>query len=633
MRFEGSGLGIAKGMALTFRHLFRRPITTQYPEERLNVSRRIRGNELAWDTEKCTGCYTCARSCPHGVIEVETPEQGNKGKEPAPCSHTCPAGVDAARYIRLIADGKFAEALAVVRERIPFPSACGHICAHPCEGECNRGHIDEPIAIRILKRFAWEHDTGLWRKNSKVAPPTGKRVAIVGAGPAGLTAGYYLQKLGHSVTIFESLPEPGGMLRYGIPEYRLPKKILRAEIEEITRVGVEIKTNTGVESLESLFQQGYNAIFVGIGAQMSMRMDVEGEDHPKVMGGASFLREVNLGKKVDVGDKVAVVGGGNSAMDSARTALRLGAREVTIVYRRTRVEMPASAEEIEEALHEGIKIYFLAAPSKIAGQNGKAQMECIRMKLGAPDASGRRRPEPIEGSEFTMDFDTIIAAIGQRPDMPAAFDLPSGRGNTIQVVDQETLATSREGVYAGGDAVTGAATVIEAIAAGRKAASSIDKYLGGSGVIDETLAPVEDIPARVDGPREAYRPEIPSIPMERRLHSFDGVELSLEEQLAVEEAQRCLRCDLAYTPTKYQVDARKCIFCGLCVESCPFDALFMGRSYEQAAYRNEDLVFEKDDLTLPDKRQPSGYFHPEVAETLPEQTLLVYRNGKRKHGD
>lgn len=630
MKFKGFGLGIAKGMALTFKHLFRKPITIQYPEERLTVSRRIRGNELAWDEEKCTGCYTCARSCPHSVIEILTPENGSKGIVPAPCAQACPAGVDAARYVRLIAEGKFAETLAVIREKIPFPSVCGYVCAHPCESKCIRGQLDEPIAIRVLKRFAFEHGNGLWRQNSKVTPPTGKRVAIIGAGPAGLTAGYYLAKLGHSATIFEALPEPGGMTRYGIPEYRLPKDILRAEIKEITDVGVEIKTNTRMDSPASLLEQGYDAVFLGIGAQQTMKIGVEGEDSPRVIGGVDFLREVNLGNKVEVGNRVAVIGGGNTAMDSARTALRLGAEEVTIVYRRTRVEMPAGSEEIEEVLHEGIKIYFLAAPSKITSRDGEAHLGCIRMKLGAPDASGRRRPEPIEGSDFTMCFDTIIAAIGQRPEVPDSFDLPVGRGNTLQV-DSDTLVTAKEGIFAGGDTVTGAATVIEAIAAGRRAAASIDKYLGGSGVIDEALAPVEEVPTRVGGPREAYRPEIPAIPLDQRLRSFAGVELGLVEQLAVEEAERCLRCDLAYKPVKYQVDTRKCIFCALCVESCPFDALFMGYSYECATYRQRELVLEKEDLLIPDKRQPSGYAHPEVEANLPKQTLLIdwYKEKKR----
>lgn len=632
MKFEHYGAGIAKGMVVTMKNLLRKPITTQYPEERLTVSRRIRGNELAWSQEKCTGCYTCARSCPHGVITIETPENGITGIVPAPCTQTCPANVDAARYVRLIAEGKFAESLAVVREKIPFPSGCGFICAHPCETKCTRGQLDEPIAIRILKRFAWEHDNGLWKQNSRVAPPTGKRAAIIGAGPAGLTAGYYLAKLGHSVTIFEALPEAGGMMRYGIPEYRLPKAILRAEIKEMTDIGVEIKTNTSVDSLENLLQQGYHAIFIGVGAQQATGIGVDGEDDPRVLGGVYFLRDVNLGRKVDVGNRVAVIGGGNTAMDSARTARRLGAAEVTIVYRRTRAEMPASDEEIEEALHEGIKIYFLAAPSRVISQDDEVQLECIRMKLGAPDDSGRRRPEPIKGSEFIMGFDTVIAAIGQRPDIPEAFDVPTSRWKTIEV-DADTLATNKEGIFAGGDAVLGPATVIEAIAAGRKAATSIDKYLGGDGVIDEVLTPVEGVPSRAGSPKEAYRPGIPAIPPEQRINSFDEVELSLPEKLAVEEAQRCLRCDLAYPPEKYEIDGGKCIYCALCVESCPFDALFMGYGYEQGMYRLPETILSKEELLVGDKRQPSGYAHPEIEATLPRQTLLLERHKAKKHGN
>jgi len=624
LKFERYGIGIAKGMALTFKHFFRKPITTQYPEERLTVSRRIRGNELAWDKEACVGCYTCARSCPHGCLDIVTAEAGGNGKVPPPCRSACPAGVDAPRYIRFISEGKFAEALAVVREKVPFPAVLGYVCAHPCEAECRRGTIDEPIAIRALKRFAFEHDTGLWREKSKVAPATGKRVAVVGSGPAGLTAGYYLAKLGHSVTIFEALPEPGGMMRFGIPEYRLPRDILNAEIKEIENAGVEIKTNSRVDSPESLLKQGYNAVFLAIGAHQHIRMGIDGEDSPGVKGCVPFLREVNLGGKIKVGDRVAVIGGGNAAIDSARTSLRLGAKEVIIIYRRTQAEMPASPEEIEGAIEEGVKIHFLAAPSRVTRQDGRVSLECIRMKLGAMDATGRRRPEPIAGSEFTMDFDTVVAAIGQRPDVPASFELPTGRGNTLQV-HRDTLATSKEGIFAGGDAVTGAATVIQAIAAGRQAATSIDRYLGGSGDIEETLAPTEEIAPRAGGPREGWRVELPTLPLDQRLGSFAGVELSLSEELAVDEAKRCMRCDLAYEAEKFELDTRKCIFCGLCVESCPYEALYMGYDYERATYRWRELVLEKEDLLLTDKRRPSGYTRPKVEETLPKQTLLVNR--------
>jgi NADH-quinone oxidoreductase subunit F len=467
-----------------------------------------------------------------------------KGLVKAPCSHTCPAGIDVPRYLRFISEGKFDQSLAVIREKIPFPSVCGRVCPHPCEAKCRRGQVDEAIAIRALKRIAAERGNGVWKTKAKVAPGTGKNVAIVGAGPAGLTAAYYLARRGHAVTVFEALPEPGGMMKYGIPEYRLPGKMLAQEIQEIRDVGVDIRVNTRVSTVDELFKQGYQAVFLAIGAHQGAKLRIEGEDSPEVMEGVCFLREISMGNKVRVGDRIAVVGGGNVAIDASRTALRLGARESTIIYRRTRDEMPASPEEIEEALLEGVKIEFLAAPIKIARKNGAVKLICIRMKLGAVDESGRRRPVPIKGSEFSSTFDTLIAAIGQVPEISEKFGLPLGRGNTIQV-DADTLATSREGVFAGGDAVTGPATVIEAIAAGRQAAISIDKYLGGSGAIDETLASPEELealPELEEG--EKRRISMPTLALSERLGSFAEVELGLEEQVAIEEARRCLRCDL-----------------------------------------------------------------------------------------
>ena len=339
----------------------------------------------------------------------------------APCSHTCPAGVDIPRYIRFIMKGKPGAAVAVIREKIPFPSVCGLVCFHPCEAKCRRGQLDEAIAIRMLKGYAAMHDTGEWKEKVKKAPPTGKRVAIIGSGPAGLTAAYYLAKLGYSVTVFEALPEPGGMMRVAIPDYRLPKDVLMSEIKEIEDIGVEIRTNTRVDSIDSLYKDGYEAIFLGIGAHEGIKIGVEGDDNPKVIECVNFLRDVSLGKKIEVGDKVAVIGGGNVAVDGARTALRLGAKEVNIVYRRTMAEMPANPEEIEEALHEGVQIHYLLAPSKIFSRNGKVELESTRMELGEIDSSGRRRPKPIEGSEFATGYDTIIAAIGQRPEIPVSY--------------------------------------------------------------------------------------------------------------------------------------------------------------------------------------------------------------------
>jgi NADH-quinone oxidoreductase subunit F len=466
-----------------------------------------------------------------------------KGLVTAPCSHICPAGIDAPRYIRFIEQGKPDEALAVIREKIPFPSVCGLVCFHPCETRCRRAQLDEAIAIRELKHYAAEHGGELWKQNLKIAPATGKQVAIVGSGPAGLTAAYYLAKLGHSVTVFEALPEPGGMMRMAIPDYRLPNEILQAEIKEIENLGVKIKTNTEVHFVESLFEQGYNAIFVAIGAQKDLKMGIEGEVSPKFRDRLALLRDVNLGKEVSLGTRVAVIGGGSAAIDVARTALRLGAKEVTIIYRRTQADMPAGSEEIEEALAEGVRLRELTVPARIIHENQDFTLECIRMKPGAIDASGRRHPEPIEGSEFTLKFDNIIACIGQRLMVSDQFDIPTGKGDVIQV-DHDTLATPKEGVFAGGDAVTGPASVIEAIAHGRQAAISIDRYLGGQGDIDEILAPPEGKVAPLEETEERWRPQAPTLPLKQRLSSFAQVELGYSEEMAIEEAGRCLRCDL-----------------------------------------------------------------------------------------
>ncbi len=464
----------------------------------------------------------------------------------SPCQNACPAGIDVPRYIRAIGRGNFGEAVAVIREKIPFPAVCGYVCVHFCEAKCRRGELEEAIAIKELKRFAADHDTGLWKQNSKIAPPTGKRVAIVGSGPAGLTAAYYLAMLGHEVTVLEALPVAGGMMRVGIPSYRLPVEVLDSEIKEIENVGVGIKTNSKVESLDELFEQGYNAIFVSVGAHRGTSMRIEGETTQGVVDGVDFLREVSLGKKVDVGDKVLVVGGGNVAIDASRTALRLGAKEVTIVYRRTRAEMPASEEEIEEALEEEVKIEYLATPTKAMSMDGRVKTEFIRMELGKVDESGRRRPIPIAGSEFTGEYDLMVKAVGQESVVPDKYGLSVERGERIKV-DPDTLATSREGVYAGGDAASGPASVIEAINAGRQAAISIDKYLGGEGKIDEVLAPPEGEIAPLDTKEvegEKYRPPMEMLPLNERLRGYAQVVLGFDEEKAIEETRRCLRCDL-----------------------------------------------------------------------------------------
>jgi formate dehydrogenase alpha subunit len=518
------------------------------------------------DSSFCILCNRCLRVCDDirglGVIE------------PAfPCHKACPAGIDVPRYIRLIARGRPSASLAVIREKVPFPAVLGRVCAAPCQEECRRGlDVDETLRIRILKRFAADNGDDSWKKQAKFLPSTGKSVAVVGAGPAGLTCAYYLAKLGHKVTIFEALPEPGGMMRVGIPEYRLPRDILRDEIREIEKTGVEVKLNARVESLDSLFGQGYQAIFLAIGAHKEMKLGVQGEDLPGVIGCVEFLRRFNLGEKVQVGKRVGVIGGGNVAIDSARAALRLGAKKVIIFYRRTKSEMPAQSEEVEQGLEEGIEVIFLVAPSKILRGKDNLKVELIRMELGEPDSSGRRRPVPVKGSEFVAALDTLIAAIGEQPDVPTGFRIEVGRGNVVKA--NEDLTTSREGVFAGGDCESGPALVINAIAAGRKAAQSIDRYLGGKGDITEHLVPaqeamewLEEVPV---GERLAA---ISYLGPGTRISGLSEVEQPMDWDTGVAEARRCLQCHAIAPPGGQTLREVGCKFCGACVDSCPTNAL------------------------------------------------------------
>lgn len=455
--------------------------------------------------EACNACAECLLVCP--IKPYDTYNEGlmlrtaidfagprsfggryNIEKETPACQERCPVHIDIRRYVGLIAGGEYEEAIKVIREKNPLPAVCGRICPHPCESVCNRGRQDEPIAIDALKRFVSEYEIAQ-RQAGRFVPPKPKKdrktkVAVVGAGPAGLTVAHDLALEGYRLTIFEAAPVPGGMMHLGIPEYRLPRHILMSDISYIEDLGVEIRLNTPLSkdlTVGDLFKQGFKAIFLGVGAYQGLKLRVPGEDdYEGFLDCIEFLKRVNLGDKAKPGDKVIVIGGGNSAVDSARTALRLGCDEVTILYRRSRKEMPANPWEVEGAEHEGVKIHYLAAPVKILGKGGKvAGMECTRMRLGKLDASGRRRPIPIEGSEFTVEADLIIPAISQQPDISF---LPEGHGFEISrwnsfVVDERTMATNLPGVYAGGDDVTGPATVIEAIRAGHIAAASIREYL------------------------------------------------------------------------------------------------------------------------------------------------------------
>jgi len=492
-----------------------------------------------------------------------------------PCKLACPILTDVREYVQLIAERRFDEAFATIRRQNPLPRVCGRICTHPCETACKRGQIEEPIAIAALKRFASD---GPWKNQYKpVLPdkPSGHKVAVIGSGPAGLAAAHDLALLGHHVTIFEALPVLGGMLRVGVPEYRLPKNVLDEEIQAIVDLGIEIKTGVRIGAqikLSDLFEQGYKAVFVAIGAHKDRKLGIAGEDQFEgVISAVSFLRAVNQGQNPKETKKAAVIGGGNTAIDSARCLLRMGAESVHIVYRRSRDEMPAAQEEIEEAIHEGVQIAYLTSPLKILGEDGKVSaLKCIKNELGEPDASGRRSPKPVPGTEFTLDVDMVIAAIGQAPDSSLVADELglTERRERIIVEGPYTLVTTRPGVFAGGDAVTGPATVVEAISAGKRAALSIDHYLKGESI--PAIEPAKDVEkvslARsvVEKTRKFPRCKKISLPADQRLRGFKEVESVFSEDLATKEALRCLHCYLGA-----RIDAEKCVSCLTCVRVCP----------------------------------------------------------------
>jgi len=499
-----------------------------------------------------------------------------------PCKLACPILTDVREYVQLIAERRYEEAFAAIRKKNPLPRVCGRICTHPCETACKRGQADEPIAIAALKRFASD---GPWKEKYKAVlskTSTGHKVAVIGSGPAGLAVAHDLALLGHHVTIFEALPVLGGMLRVGVPEYRLPKDVLDEEIRAILDLGIQVKTGIRIGEefkLDGLFEQGYKAVFVAIGAHKDRKLRIPGEDELEgVVSAVSFLRQVNQGQNPKVGKNVAVIGGGNTAIDSARCLLRLGAENVHIVYRRSRDEMPAAQEEIEEAIHEGVQIVYLTSPIEILGEGGKvSSLKCIANELGEPDASGRRSPQPVPGSEFTLDVDMVIAAIGQAPDSSfLAEDVElSERGKVINLEDLHTLATTRSGVFAGGDAVTGPATAIKAIAAGKQAAISIDSYLRGEALPEAETAKeamTEKLPSSIlEKTRTFPRSRVKTVPLDMSLLAFDEVALGLTEHQAIQEAQRCLHCYLGA-----QLDPEQCIGCGVCVKVCPLEIPSMG---------------------------------------------------------
>ncbi len=529
----------------------------------------------------------------------------------APCVMTCPANIDIQAYLHHAANGNFSAALQVIKDRNPFPVTCGRVCPHPCEAQCRRNLVDSPVAINHVKRFVADWDMAQeepWLPKKK--DPTKKRIAIVGAGPSGLTAAYYSAINGHDVTVFERQHYAGGMMRYGIPEYRLPKATLEKEVDIIQSLGVKIMTKKALGthiSLEDL-QKDFDAVYLAIGSWRATPMHIEGENLPGVWLGIQFLEQVTKQADIQLGDNVIVIGGGNTAIDCARVALRKGAKSVKLIYRRTREEMPAESYEVEEALHEGVEMLFLMAPTSIVSENGRKKLQCIKIELGDPDRSGRRRPVPIEGSNFEIEADTIIGAIGQSTNTQFLYnDLPVKLNKWGDIeINGRTSQTSEDNIFAGGDCVTGPATVIQAVAAGRRAAEAMDSFLM-KGYVQEShvdyscsRGSMEDLPKwDFEHFPRLQRAKMPSIDLQEREGNFKEVELGLSEEETREEAHRCLRCgcnqrydcDLRKEASDHDIkfespihdrpfipivedhpfiirDHNKCISCGRCIAAC-----------------------------------------------------------------
>ena len=542
------------------------------------------------DSEKCNGC--------NAVVG----KSGAEKQETSACKVGCPAHIDVQGFVSLAVKGRFKEALQLIKLASPFPSICGRVCPHPCESECYRDQIDKPVAIHAIERFLGDLDLKAKRRYMpEMKPKRREKVAIIGSGPAGLTCAYYLAQEGYRVTIFEKAKVLGGMLRAGIPSYRLPRKIVEDEIKMIRNMGVAMKTGVEVgknKTIAQLRKDGFKAFFLAIGTQESVRLGIPGEDLEGVYRGLDYLRQLNFGKPIKLGEKVAVIGGGNVAMDAVRSARRLGSEKVFILYRRGLEEMPSTPEEIKQCREERIPIKTLAQPVRFISNNGRVKaIECIEMRLTEPDKSGRRKPEPISGSEFTIKVDAVITALGQESDWCCL--TPECACNLTEwgtmKIDSLTLQSDDPDIFTGGDAARGPKTVIEAIADGRQAAISINRYLSGENLRlgrDKSLKAIKE-PQKGKYERTARAP-MPYLEPKRRLKNFNEVQKGLPRGVTIQEAKRCISCGTCcvqtcpYDVMQFNHEVTKAVKCDLCVEKrgrnevpacyaiCPTRCIFWG---------------------------------------------------------
>lgn len=603
---------------------------------KININRKARFVK----PEVCTGCQECEFACPE--VRPDDYNTGLAGRkvayipfslanpriasierqgESAPCINKCPGGVKPYGYISLVRNGQYEDAMNLHLEDIPIPGSLGRACYAPCQSECTRSSLEAPVDIRRIKRFFAEDYYKKYPQApaKETKPSTGKRVAIIGSGPAGLTAAYHLALKGHAVKIYEAAPKAGGMLMLTLPEYRLPKKVVERDIQNITSLGVEIEVNRRIDNLNLIKEEGFDAIFVSVGTHNSSKFNIEGSDLKGVVSCLDFLRNANIGEKDNLaGKKVMVFGGGNTAIDASRTALRLGAEKVTVVYRRSREEMPCFAPEIMEAEEEGVEIMILRNPVKFIGENGKlTKVQLIKMKLDKPDASGRRSPVPVEGSEYLEDVDFVVEAIGLQPSTSIfGNELELKKGGTIKVNDK-TLQTATPHIFAGGDGVTGATTIIEAAGQGKQAAFYIDKYLNGLNpddfefgdklpAVDKTKVLSRDNIKLANPVRDTYRPAA------ERMKDFDDVEKTFTEEEVKLSAERCLDCS-------------NCRECHQCISACPAEAIDFSQKDEQVAADAKTVIVSTGfKLFKPENKPQYGYGkYPNVIDAMQMDRLIA----------